>query len=51
MARDRNTFAKQQREVGKKRKAADKRARRRKKKEPAAGTEDLNRDNRPANGQ
>ncbi len=36
MARDRNTYAKRQRESGKKQKAAEKRARRRKKKEYAA---------------
>ena len=39
MARDRNTFAKRQRETGKKLKAADKRARRLKRKEVAKGTE------------
>jgi hypothetical protein len=33
MARDRNTFAKRQRETGKRQKAADKRARRQKRKE------------------
>jgi hypothetical protein len=33
MARDRNTFAKRQRETGKKQKAAEKRARRQKRKE------------------
>ena len=37
MARDRNTFAKRQRETGKKQKAAEKRARRQKKKEQANG--------------
>jgi hypothetical protein len=39
MARDRNTFAKRQREVGKKQKAADKRARRLKRVENAKGAE------------
>jgi hypothetical protein len=38
MARDRNTYAKRQRESGKKQKAAEKRARRQKKKDyPASG--------------
>jgi hypothetical protein len=37
MARDRNTFAKRQRETGKKQKAAEKRARRQRKKEQAQG--------------
>ena len=36
MARDGNTYAKRQRETGKKQKAAEKRARRQKKKEYAA---------------
>jgi hypothetical protein len=39
MARDRNTFAKRQRETGKKQKADEKRARRRKKKEFGASGE------------
>ncbi len=40
MARDRNTYAKRQRETGKKQKAAEKRARRQKKKDyPATGAE------------
>jgi len=42
MARDRNTFAKRQRETGKKQKAAEKRTRRQKKKELANGTESPN---------
>ena len=51
MARDRNTYAKRQRESGKKQKAAEKRARRRKKKEYAAsGPEALN-ETRPDIGQ
>ncbi|MBN2581394.1 MAG: hypothetical protein JXB10_20600 [Pirellulales bacterium] len=37
MARDRNTFAKRQRETGKKQKAAEKRARRQKRKELSSG--------------
>ena len=40
MARDRNTYAKRQRETGKKQKAADKRARRLKRKGDAKGAED-----------
>ena len=42
MARDRNTFAKRQRETGKKQKAAEKRARRQKQKELTDGTESPN---------
>jgi hypothetical protein len=41
MGRDRNTFAKRQREVEKKRKAEEKRERRRKKKEEAEQTPEL----------
>jgi len=40
MARDRNTFAKRQRETRKKQKAEEKRALRRKRKEPAADAVD-----------
>lgn len=40
MARDRNTFAKRQRETGKKQKANEKRARRLKRKENAKSTGD-----------
>ena len=41
MARDRNTFAKRQRETRKKQKAEEKRALRRKRKEPAAVAVDV----------
>jgi hypothetical protein len=40
MARDRNTYAKRQRETGKKQKAEEKRARRLKRRENAKATED-----------
>ena len=42
MARDRNTFAKRQRETGKRQKAAEKRVRRQKKKELDNGRESPN---------
>ena len=42
MARDRNTFAKRQRETGKRQKAAEKRSSRQKKKELDNGTESPN---------
>jgi len=42
MARDRNTYAKRQRETGKKQKAQEKRARRIKRKEEAKNIEDPN---------
>jgi hypothetical protein len=48
MARDRNTFAKRQRETGKKQKAAEKRARRQKKKEQAQVTFSETSGDRPA---
>ena len=48
MARDRNTFAKRQRETGKKLKAAEKRARRQKKKEQVQGMFSENSGERPA---
>jgi len=51
MARDRNTFAKRQRETGKKQKAVEKRARRQKKKELANGRVSPNSYNHPANEQ
>ncbi|MGA2621423.1 MAG: hypothetical protein ABSF26_27690 [Thermoguttaceae bacterium] len=51
MARDRNTYAKRQRESGKKQKAAEKRARRRKKKEYAANGPDAPNETGPAIGQ
>lgn len=47
--RDRNTFAKRQRETKKKQKAEEKRALRRKRKEAANGSEDPGGDSRPAN--
>ena len=46
--RDRNTFAKRQRETKKRQKAEEKRALRRKKKESPADTEDPGGDSRPA---
>jgi len=50
MMRERNTFAKRQRETGKKQKAAEKRARRQKRREAANGPQaSLN--DRPANEQ
>jgi len=51
MARDRNTYAKRQRETGKKQKAEEKRARRRKKTDFAANARDAHNENRPAIGQ
>ena len=66
MARDRNTFAKRQRETDQKRKAAEKKLRRQKRKEPGYVAESSDSDtpdsdtpdsdtpdsdNRPANGQ
>ena len=48
MARDRNTYAKRQRETGKRQKAADKRARRLKKKEFAANGPDAVGETSPA---
>jgi hypothetical protein len=56
MARDRNTFAKRQREAGKRQKGEEKRARRQKRREsgagsaPATGSEGSNSDH-PANEQ
>jgi hypothetical protein len=48
MARDRNTFAKRQRETGKKQKAQEKQARRRKRKEDTKAIGDCsNRDRAP----
>jgi hypothetical protein len=51
MARDRNTFAKRQRETGKRQKAEEKRARRRKKKEFAASAGDANHEDHPVTEQ
>ncbi len=51
MARDGNTYAKRQRETGKKQKAAEKRARRQKKKEYAASGGDTPHEAPPALGQ
>ena len=51
MSRDRNTFAKRQRETGRKQKAAEKRARRLKKKEYAASGPDAPSETRPAVGE
>jgi hypothetical protein len=48
MARDRNTYAKRQRETGKRQKAEEKRARRRKRKELATGPGDAGRAEGPA---
>jgi sRNA-binding protein len=48
MARDRNTYAKRQRETGKKQKAAEKRARRQKKKEYATSGPDAPAETPPA---
>lgn len=48
MVRDRNTYAKRQRETGKKQKAAEKRARRQKKKEYGAGGADAPNETPPA---
>ena len=51
MARDGNTYAKRQRETGKKQKAAEKRARRQKKKEYAASGPDAPNETQPPIGQ
>jgi hypothetical protein len=51
MARDRNTFAKHQREIQKKQKKMEKMTRRQKKKERADGMVRLNSGDRPANEQ
>ncbi len=51
MARDNNTFAKRQREILKKRKAADKRARREKRKEETVRAEGDASDGRTADEQ
>jgi hypothetical protein len=48
MARDRNTFAKRQRETGKKQKAEQKRLRRRKRKELVANGGDAGYESQPA---
>ncbi len=48
MAHDRNTYAKRQRETGKKQKAAEKRARRQKKKEYGPGGPDAPGETPPA---
>jgi hypothetical protein len=48
MARDRNTFAKRQRETGKKQKAQEKLARRRKKKDFSGDSGDAGQESRPA---
>ena len=48
MARDRNTFAKRQRETGKRQKAAEKLIRRKKRKEFGAGDPGAPADARPA---
>jgi len=50
MARDRNTYAKRQRETNKKQKAEEKRARRRKRKDLAGGAEDTGHADGPAIG-
>ncbi|MCE5301557.1 MAG: hypothetical protein LLF97_00445 [Planctomycetaceae bacterium] len=51
MARDKNTYAKRQRETGKKHKAEEKRARRLKKKENAKTAEDFSGGDRTPNEQ
>ena len=48
MARDRNTFAKRQRETGKRQKAEEKRARRRRKKELGTPENGASHEDRPA---